>query len=155
MVGGVAGEHAVADRQRPEVVDAAAVAGAGIAPGDRQAREAHRLAGFDLEDSGDIVAANGQRVGAGAVDRQVVRDVELAAGQGDRAGQPRLEDDDVGAGEGVGLGDGGAERAGAPVGQRGDVEGRQDQAALQLLQGQASMGRALAGPPRGAGMDLG
>ena len=116
---------------------------------------AHGLAGFDLEDPGDVAAADGQLVGAGAGDRQVVRDVEFAAGQGDRAGQPRLEVDGVGAGVGVGLGDGVAERAGAAVGQGRDVEGRQDQAALQLFQGQASTGGASAGPPRGAGLGLG
>ena len=115
----------------------------------------HGLAGFDLEDPGDVAAADGQLVGAGAVDLQVVRDVEFAAGQGDRAGQPRLEVDDVGAGVGVGLGDGVAQRAGAPVGQGRDVESRQDQAALQLFQGQASTGGASAGPPRGASLDLG
>ena len=92
-----------------------------------------------------VVAADGQLVGAGAVDRQVVRDVEFAAGQGDRAGQSRLEGDDVGAGVGVGLGDGVAQRAGDPVGQGRDVESRQDQAALQLFQGQASTGRAWRG----------
>ena len=116
---------------------------------------AHGLAGFDLEDPGGVVAADGQLVGAGAVDRQVVRDVEFAAGQGDRAGQPRLEGDGVGAGVGVGLGDGVAQRAGGPVGQGRDVESRQDQAALQLFQGQAATGGASAGPPRGARLDLG
>src|SRR5262249_11081500 len=87
-VGDVAGEDDAADRQRPEVVDPAAVAGAGVAPGDRQARNPHRLPGLDLEDAGDVAAADGQPVGPGAVDLQVVGDVQLAAGQGDRAGQP-------------------------------------------------------------------
>src|SRR5262249_45713038 len=106
-------------------------------------------------DPGGIAAADGQLVGAGAGDRQVVGEVELAAGQGDGAGQPVVEDDDVGPGVGVGLGDGGAQRAGSVVAQGRDVEGRQDQAALQVLQGQASTGRAPAGPQRGDSLDLG
>src|SRR5262249_8352215 len=120
--GGVAGEDDVAERQRPEVVDPAAVAAAGVAPGDRQARDGHRLAGFDLEDPGDVAAADGQLVGPGAVDLHVVGEVELAAGQGDRAGQPVVEDDDVGPGVGVGAGDGVAERAVTTLGQGRDVE---------------------------------
>jgi hypothetical protein len=56
----------------------------------------------------------------------------------------RLEVDDVGAGEGVGLGDGGAERAGAPVGQGRDLEGRRDDAVAQRLQPEPG----LRGPPR-------
>src|SRR5262249_26381356 len=79
--GGVSGEHAVADGQRPEVVDAAA--GAGVAPGDRQAGQGHLLAGLDLEDAGEVAAADGQLVGPGAVDLHVVGEVEFAAGQGD------------------------------------------------------------------------
>ena len=63
--------------------------------GDAPHRWSDGLAGFDLEDSGDVTAADGQLVGAGAGDRQVVGDVELACGQGDRAGQPRLEVDGV------------------------------------------------------------
>src|SRR5262249_54713679 len=77
--GGVAGEDDVADCQRPEVVDAAAIAvevGASVAPGDRQAGDGHRLAGLDLEDAGEIAAADGQLGGAGAGDGQVVGDVE-------------------------------------------------------------------------------
>src|SRR5262249_13069075 len=133
-----------------EVVDPAAVAKDDVGPGDRQAGDGHRLAGLDLEDPGDIAAADGQLVGAGAVDLDVVGEVELAAGQGDRAGQPVVEDDHVGPRVGIGPTDGIAERAGAPVGQVRDVERRQDQAALQLFQGQAAMGEAPAGPPRGA-----
>src|SRR5262249_10780534 len=122
------------DRQRPEVVDAAAVVGAGVAPGDRQAGDGHLLAGLDLEDAGEVAAADGQLVGPGAVDLDVVGEVQFAAGQGDRAGQPVVEDDGIGAGVGVGPGDGGAERAGAPVGQGRDVERRWDDAAVQRLQ---------------------
>src|SRR5262249_19565957 len=134
QVGGVAGENAVSDGQRPEVVDPATVAGAGVAPGDRQPGEGHRLPGLDLEDPGEVAAADGQLGGPGAVDLQVVGDVDLAACQGDGAGQPVVEDDGVGAGVGVGLRDGGAERAVAAVGQGGDVEDRRDDAAVERLQ---------------------
>src|SRR5262249_61744095 len=56
QVGGVAGENAVSDGQHPEVVDPATVAGAGVAPGDRQPGEGHRLPGLDLEDPGELAA---------------------------------------------------------------------------------------------------
>ena len=49
--GGVAGESAVADRQRPKVLKAAAVSTAGIASLDRQAGDLHGLARFDLKDA--------------------------------------------------------------------------------------------------------
>src|SRR5262249_41482778 len=114
----------VANGQRAEVVDAAAVKDAGVAPGDRQAGDEHGLAGLDLEDAGEVAAVDGQLVGPGAVDLDGVGKVELAAGQGDGAGQPVVKDDVVGPGVGVGPGDGGAERAGAGVGQGADVEGR-------------------------------
>src|SRR5262249_48357451 len=131
--GGVAGEAAVADGRCPEVVDAAAVAVAGVAPGDRQARDGHRLAGLDREDAGKVATADGQLVGPGAVDLDGVGDVEFTAGQGDRAGEPVVEDDGVGAGGGGGPGAGGAERAGTPVGQGGDLESRWDDALSQRL----------------------
>src|SRR5262249_32848629 len=76
--GDVAGEEDVLDRQRPEVVDAAAAAAevcAGVAPGDCQAGDGHRLAGLDLENAGEVAAADGQLVGAGAVDLHGVGEV--------------------------------------------------------------------------------
>ena len=137
------------DDDRPGVVHAAAVpAAGGIAIRDRQAVEGGCHARSDAEKTRELlVAADGQLGGAGAGDRQVVRDVQLAAGQDDGAGQPRLEDDAVGAAVGVGLGDGVAQRAGAPVVQGRDGESRQHHAALQLFQGQARRADAAAGPP--------
>src|SRR5262249_49391213 len=102
---GVAGENALSDRHRSEVVDAAAA----LVPGNGQAGDRPCPAGFDLEDPGEIAAADGQLVGPWAVDLHVVGDVELAAAQGDRAGKTVVEDDDVGAGVGVGRSDGVAE----------------------------------------------
>src|SRR5262249_14996440 len=59
----VTGENDVADLERPEVVDPAAVRDAGVTPGDRQARDPHGLPSLDLEDTRSVVAADGQFVG--------------------------------------------------------------------------------------------
>ena len=47
-IGSLQSDCGAADRQRPEVLDAA-IAVAGVAPRDRQARDGHRLPGLDLE----------------------------------------------------------------------------------------------------------
>ena len=76
------------------------------AVGDGQVVDAHRHAAADPEDPAGVVAADGQPVGARAVDPQVVRDAQLPARQGDGAVTSRGgEADQVGAGVGVGVED--------------------------------------------------
>src|SRR5262249_56989454 len=113
------------------VLDAAAVVGPAVRDG--QVVDGHGHAAADPEDPAGVVAADGQYTGAGAVDRQGVGDVQLAAGQCDGAAQPGGEVDHVGAGAGVGGQDGRSQRAGAAVSEVQDREGAGDRAVLQGL----------------------
>src|SRR5262249_55414569 len=74
-------DHRAEDQAAAGVPDAAAVGGA--AARDRQVVDAHGNAAADPEGPAGVAAADGQHTGAGAVDRQGVGDVQLAAGQGD------------------------------------------------------------------------
>ena len=108
---------------------------------DRQPGDGDRRPAADTEDPALVVAADGQQVGARAVDGQVIRDAQLAAAQGDRAEQPVGEVDGVGAGVvGVGVQDRLAQRAVAGVGQVQDREGAGDRAVLQRFEPRAEPG---------------
>src|SRR5262249_35587581 len=82
--GPVAGQHAVGKRQGPRVVDAAPLVGQAV--GDGQAGEGHGRRAADVKDAACAAAADGQPLGAGALDYEAVGDGQLAA-QGDGAGQ--------------------------------------------------------------------
>src|SRR5262249_40695406 len=129
---------------RPPVQDAAAggdgaeVTGnavGGLAVGDGQVLDRHVGGGAaDAEDPAGAPAADGDLLGAGAFDGQVVGDVQLARGQGDGAAQVVGEADQVRPGVGVGGADGGPQRAGAAVGEFGHGVGAGDRPVLQALQ---------------------
>src|SRR5688572_33328696 len=91
--------------QRAGVQDAAALAN-GPPVADGQAVDAHRYAAADPKDAAGVVAADGQAIGAGAFDGQVVRNAQLSTSQRDGA-VTRLggEADQVGARSTVGLHD--------------------------------------------------
>ena len=101
----------------------------------RHPGDGHGHAAADVEDPAGVVAADGQSVRARAVDGQVVRDAQLAAGQRDRAVASRGgEVDQVGAGQGVGVEDRLPQRAGAAVGEVLDRERARHGPVLQGLQ---------------------
>ena len=109
----------------------AAVGGARIAAGQRQAGDRHddgriRITIIDVEDARGIVAVDGQQIGPGADDRHVVGDLQLAAGQHDRPAQAGGEVDRVQAGIGVGVEDRLPQRAEAAVVGIRDEEGADD-----------------------------
>ena len=94
--GGVAGENAVADRQRPGVVQAAAAAVAGIASRDRQAGDVHGLARIDRKDAEGGGSGGIPLHGRGARSETCYGDVPAQvrqdAFQGDRAGCHDVDD---------------------------------------------------------------
>src|SRR5262245_19072508 len=105
----------VGDGEGAGVQDTAAAPN-GPPMGDGQAVDAHRRAAADLEDPAGVVAADGQPVGARALDAQVVCDVQFSARQDDSAVAGRWrEADQVGAGVGVGV------EGRLPQGAHGDV----------------------------------
>src|SRR5262249_55764466 len=119
------------------------------AAGEGQVVQGDGDAAGDLKDAAAVIAVDGQPVGAGAIDRQGVSDVQLAAGQADGAGQAGGEVDHVGAGAGVGGQDGRPQRAFAAVGQVQDREGAGNGPVLQGLDRQRRPPRAAAGPAAG------
>src|SRR5262249_53614288 len=103
--------------------------------GDRQAVDGHGHGTVDSEDAAAVVAADGQPAGARAVDDQVVRDAQLAAGQHDGAVAGRRgEVDHVGAGLGVGVKDCLPQRTGSAVGEIPDRQGARHGPVLQGFQ---------------------
>src|SRR5262249_41707035 len=93
------------------------------------------------------VTADGQPVSTRTVDRQIVRDAQLTAGQDDGAVAGRWsEADQVGAGVGVGVRDGLPQRTGAAVGKVLDREGARDGPVLEPLKAQLGGRGALAEP---------
>src|SRR5262249_36538223 len=85
------------------VPDAATVVRAAVR--DHQVIDGSGHAAVDPKNPAGVAAADGQYIGAGAADRQGVRDVQLAAGQADGAAQAGGEVDHVGPGVGVGVED--------------------------------------------------
>src|SRR5262249_16803760 len=84
------------------------------AVGDRQAGDGGRPPGADVKEPAGVVAAEGQLIGARALDVQVLAERQLAAGQGDGlAAQAGVEDDLVTA---LGVGDYRPQRPVAAVG---------------------------------------
>ena len=96
----VPGHGDVVEGQRATGHVDAAPGTSGPAVGDRQVRDQDGgIAGLP-KDPAEVVAADGQGVGARSVNREAIGDVQLAAGQGDGAG--RGEVDRIGPGVGVG-----------------------------------------------------
>src|SRR5262245_32565970 len=129
----VVGDDGIGEAQTAAVVPDAAT-DVRPAVGDGQPVEGHVDSAADLEDPAGVVPTHGQPVGAGAVDRQVVGDPQLTAGQDDGAVQAGSELDHVGSGVAVGVEDGLAQRLGAALGQVPDREGAGQGPALQVLQ---------------------
>src|SRR5262249_12256071 len=127
----IVGEDRVADGQGAGVEDAGPIGRPAV--GDRQVGDGYRDAAVDLEDSAGVTT-DGQLLGGGAVDLQVIGDVQLAAGQGDGAAQPRGEVNPVGAGQAVGVQNRLPQRTGAAVSQVQDCEGAGQGPALQGFQ---------------------
>src|SRR5262249_22285257 len=129
----IVGQHVVGEGQGAAgVQDAAASRAADNSTvGDRQPGDGDRHPAADTEDPALEVAADGQAVGAGAVDRQAVGDAQLTAGQRDGAGQSVGEGDGVGPGQGIGVEDRLAQRTGAAVVEVHDGEGAGDHTVLQ------------------------
>ena len=84
--GGVAADGAVGQRESCPVVQAAAVADAGVAAGDRQSRDGRRDTRIDLEHPAQPAAADrhARRRARDRLRPGRVAQLELAAGQGDR-----------------------------------------------------------------------
>src|SRR5262249_21398203 len=96
--------HAIEGEVGAGAQDGAAIVDPGVAAAERQAGDAHIEVGdADVEEARQVVAVDGDDAGPGAADVHRVGDRDLAAGQGDGAGQPGGEDDVVGAGGGVGV----------------------------------------------------
>jgi hypothetical protein len=143
----VVGQYNVRERQVGVgvVQDAAAVAAegdGGINPGlpvgDRHPGHGHRPA-QDVEDPAGIVAADRQPFGARTLDVEVVGDLQLAAGQGDGPVQTGGEGDHVGAGVGVSVDDGLAQRLSAAVAEVQDRECAEHGPIFQAIQQRSCM----------------
>src|SRR5262249_37521265 len=80
-------DHAVEGQGAAGIQDAAPIADRPTVR-DRQVVDGDRLTRNDVKHPALVVAADGQQVGPRAIDRQVVGDTQLAAGQADRADEP-------------------------------------------------------------------
>ena len=148
----VVGQGHVGDDQVAAVIEDAAAQGdgaqgahhrgsGGAAISDRQTSELDvRRAAADVKHPGGVIAANRQVVLAPTLDRQVVRDAQLAA-QRDGPMQATGEPDQVGTGVEVGVEDRLPQRIGAAVGEVVDREGAQDGPILQPFDAQSGAAR--------------
>jgi len=96
--GGVPADSACAQGQSARIVNPAAAAARSTgravvrAPvSDGKIGDAYGDVGADLEDAAGVIAADGQNRGAGTDDRKIVRDGQFAAGQGDCAGDGKID----------------------------------------------------------------
>src|SRR5438552_1517157 len=131
----VVGQDVVGEAQDTAVVhDAATAKTRNQAVADGQAGDGHGRSAADVKDAAGVVAADGQLFGAGTIDGQVVRDVQLTAGEGDGALHFGGEVDRIRAGVGISIQDRLPQRAGAAVGEVQDREGAGQRSVLQNLQ---------------------